>query len=104
MEISMIIKGSINYSPCGRKRKTLRTSKRATTSSGELGISAQMKERLAKINEERQQYPSLNSTAYVPQADTQYKNEVSKLYTVAIPYNKGGYQVIPKENIKDIGK
>jgi hypothetical protein len=42
-----------------------------------------MKERLAKINEERQKYPSLNSTAYVPQADTQYKNEVSKLYTVS---------------------
>lgn len=100
----MIIKGSINYSPCGRKRKILRTSKRAAASSGELGISAHMQERLAKIKEEQQKYPSLNSTAYIPQADTQYKNEVSKLYTVAIPYNKGGYQVIPTENIKDIGK
>jgi hypothetical protein len=41
---------------------------------------------------------------YTPEKDTQYKNEVSKRYTVAIAYNKGGYQVISKENIKDIGK
>jgi len=100
----MIIKGSMNYSPCGRKRKTLRTSKRATASSSELSISAHMQERLAKIKEEQQKYPSLDSTTYTPQADTQYKNEVSKRYTVAIAYNKGGYQVISKDNIKDIGK
>tara|TARA_B100000575_G_C22741547_1_gene443408 strand:+ start:290 stop:592 length:303 start_codon:yes stop_codon:yes gene_type:complete len=100
----MIFKGSMNYSPCGRKRKISRTTKRATTFGSELTMSAQMKERLAKIEEQKQKYPSLNDTAYVPQADTQYKNEVSKLYTVAIPYNKGGYQVIPTENIKDIGK
>jgi len=100
----MIFKGSMNYSPCGRKRKTLRTSKRATTFGNELTMSAHMKEKLTKIKEEKNKYPSLNDMAYVPQADTQYKNEVSKLYTIAIPYNKGGYQVIPTENIKDIGK
>jgi hypothetical protein len=36
--------------------------------------------------------------------DNSYKQEVSKKYTVAIAYNKGAYQVIPNENIKDIGK
>ena len=43
-------------------------------------------------------------TKYRPPADTSYKQEVSKNYTVAIAYNKGGYMVIPKSNIKDIGR
>ena len=33
-----------------------------------------------------------------------YKLEESKKFVVAIPYNKGGYQVVTKQNIKDIGK
>ena len=33
-----------------------------------------------------------------------YKLEASKKFTVAPAYNKGGYQVINKNDIKDIGK
>ena len=33
-----------------------------------------------------------------------YKKEISKQYTVSIAYNKGAYQVIPKNEVKDIGK
>ncbi len=33
-----------------------------------------------------------------------YKLEESKKFIVAIPYNKGGYQVISRQNVKDIGK
>tara|TARA_B100001142_G_scaffold216646_1_gene214803 strand:+ start:901 stop:1200 length:300 start_codon:yes stop_codon:yes gene_type:complete len=99
----MIVKGSINYSPCGRKRKVKRV-KKTRVASGQSTNSSAMQERLAKIEAEREKYPSLESTAYTPQPDTQYKNEVSKRYTVAIAYNKGGYQVIGKDNIKDIGK
>ena len=36
--------------------------------------------------------------------DESYKLEVSKQYTIAPAYNKGGYQVIGKNNIKDIGR
>lgn len=36
--------------------------------------------------------------------DERYKLEVSKQYTIAPAYNKGGYQVIGKNNIKDIGR
>ena len=36
--------------------------------------------------------------------DERYKIEVSKQYTIAPAYNKGGYQVIGKNNIKDIGR
>tara|TARA_B100001094_G_C17514217_1_gene477068 strand:+ start:219 stop:353 length:135 start_codon:yes stop_codon:yes gene_type:complete len=37
-------------------------------------------------------------------ADDTYKKEVSQSYTLAPAYNKGAYQVIPTENIKDIGR
>jgi len=33
-----------------------------------------------------------------------YKKEVSKNYTVAIAYNKGGYQVLRKEEIATAGR
>lgn len=33
-----------------------------------------------------------------------YKKEISKNYTVAIAYNKGGYQVLRKEEIINAGK
>jgi hypothetical protein len=32
------------------------------------------------------------------------KREISKNYTIAPAYNKGAYQVIPKKDIKHIGK
>ena len=34
----------------------------------------------------------------------QEKREISKNYTIAPAYNKGAYQVIPKKDIKHIGK
>lgn len=36
--------------------------------------------------------------------DTRYKLEISKQYPVAIAYNKGGYMVLRKEEIRDAGK
>jgi len=42
--------------------------------------------------------------SYSPASDNTYKKEVSKQYTVSIAYNKGAYQVIPKSDIKHIGK
>lgn len=36
--------------------------------------------------------------------DTTYKIEESKNYTVAPAFNKGGYQVVSKQDIKDIGR
>lgn len=104
MESSMIVHGSINYSPCGRKRKTSRTKSRAKVNTSSMTPSFAMSDRLQRIQREQEKYPSLGGEKYIPQEDTQYKNEVSKRYTIAIAYNKGGYQVIGKDNIKDIGK
>jgi hypothetical protein len=51
----------------------------------------------------------MKSTPFLPfepnqLEDTSYREEVSKKYTVSIPYNKGAYQVVPNDEIKNIGK
>ena len=56
----------------------------------------------AKAHQEK--YPSLITTKQFNFVDTSYQQEISKQYTVAVAYNKGGYQVIPNTQIKDIGK
>lgn len=53
----------------------------------------------------RKKYPSVSDmTRYVPQQDKSYKLEESKKFTVAPAYNKGAYQVIPRGDVKHIGK
>ena len=44
------------------------------------------------------------TTQYEPRKDESWKAEESKNFTVAPAYNKGAYQVIGKNNIKDIGR
>lgn len=34
----------------------------------------------------------------------EYKKEISGRYTIAPAYNKGAYQVIPRNEVEDIGK
>ena len=46
----------------------------------------------------------MSSQKYSPQTDNGWKLEESKKFTVAPAYNKGAYQVIPKEDIEWIGK
>ena len=48
--------------------------------------------------------PSLMTSKPMVYEDNSYKQEVSKKYTVAVAYNKGGYQVIPSDQVKYIGK
>jgi hypothetical protein len=54
---------------------------------------------------ETKQYPSvLSKVADTTKRDESYKQEISKKYTLAPAYNKGAYQVISNDNVKDIGK
>ena len=46
----------------------------------------------------------MTTSKYSPQKDNDWKLEESKKFTVAPAYNKGAYQVIPKKDIKWIGK
>lgn len=62
------------------------------------------------IEERMQAYRSLPSLQVETSAtacalpDTAYKIEASKNYTVAPAYNKAGYTVIPRDEVKHIGR
>jgi hypothetical protein len=48
--------------------------------------------------------PSVTSNHIPLKPRDDYKKEVSKNYTISIPFNKGSYMVILKDEIKCIGK
>tara|TARA_Y100001963_G_scaffold7218_1_gene9345 strand:+ start:4169 stop:4534 length:366 start_codon:yes stop_codon:yes gene_type:complete len=106
--------GSLRYGPSGKKRKGYYKTKSLSAKSRSKETGKTIKpdpNRIAQQKESekhRKMYPSLDihSVGKVTgtKHDDSYKQEVSKNYTVAIGYNKGGYQVIPKSEIKDIGK
>lgn len=93
----MIVSGSINYTPCGRKRKTPKKSKKA------LPV-ARAFTRPEPYRRETAFVPSQPMMGVASSPDTSYKKEISKQYTLAPAYNKGAYQVIPLDNIQHIGK
>lgn len=93
----MIINGSMNYTTSGRRRRSKNLIKKVKPV-------FQVLEKQRYNYRETPEYPSVPMNKYTPAEDTSYKQEVSKNYTVAIAYNKGAYQVIPKDSVKDIGK
>lgn len=93
----MIVQGSNNYSPSGRRRNTIRKVRKVSPVFKPL-------QKRPDNRRETPEYPSAPLTKYTPAKDESYKADVSKNYTVAIAYNKGAYQVIPKNSVKDIGK
>lgn len=97
----MIVKGSMNYDQFGRKRKkkAIKAKKSMTQSTKTFKPSCKTMQTSNKTI-----YPSAEVSEYTVPRDTSYKKEISKQYTVSIAYNKGAYQVIPKEEVKDIGK
>ncbi len=98
----MIIHGSINYSPCGRKRKTVANRKRKVARAS--GRPLAKPQYLKDMEEFDAKYPSMKTTSSKPIEDTSYKQEISRQYTISVAYNKGAYQVIPKGEVKWIGK
>ena len=108
----MIIKGSMNYDRHGRKRKNRPTHKRRSSNgSGQRTFVPLVQDHtlpsspiLEASRKHREKYPSMPIGEYSPPKDTSYKKEVSKNYTVSIAYNKGAYQVIPKDDVEHIGK
>lgn len=102
--------GSLRYDMHGRKRK-VRAKSAPVRASGSLRDFKPLKlsdaeiARNKEIASHREKYPSagmgIGSSA---SADTSWKVEESKNFTVAPAYNKGAYQVIGKSNVKDIGR
>lgn len=95
----MMIQGSIGYTYSGRKKKRIVSRKPAVTWQD---YTAEQKTFLRETPD----YPSYKSELVPLQTprNTDYKKEISSNYTISIPYNKGGYQVISHQNVKDIGK
>ena len=97
----MIVKGSLNYDQFGRKIKKKTTKARKSTNQRTKIFKSSIK---TTKSSNKTIYPSAKPTEYKTPEDTSYKKEISKQYTVSIAYNKGAYQVIPKSEVKDIGK
>ena len=93
----MIVKGSMRYTPSGRKRNIVRGRKQKVEF-------MQLHASTEPVRRETKEYPSAPITPYKPQPRDDWKSEASSEYTIAPAYNKGAYQVISRENVKDIGK
>tara|TARA_B100000287_G_scaffold385864_1_gene393316 strand:+ start:243 stop:584 length:342 start_codon:yes stop_codon:yes gene_type:complete len=106
--------GSLRYDMHGRKRKAYKKNN-PTPKKRRNTITQELKPKhnpvLEAHKEHQRKYPSLGldkrSSGKGTGMDTKWqqeKQEISSGYTVAPAYNKGAYQVIGKNNIKDIGK
>ena len=101
----MIIKGSLGYDQHGRKRKRLRTKRKSQKSTWTQGAVAQQGERRTCTAKVAGSIPvSSTNAGKGTKSDNSWKVEISKQYTIAPAYNKGAYQVIPRKEVKDIGK
>ena len=90
--------GSLRHTTSGRKRKPLPKAKQYTPEFKEL-------ETRTSYKRETPYYPSAKAkSTYTSAPDNSYKVEESKNFTVAPAYNKGAYQVINRNSIKDIGR
>jgi len=96
----MIIKGNLQYDQFGRKRKSKLHKAVKSTATQEWKTFAPV----PTFRRTTKEYPSAPLSQYTTPRDSSYKKEVSSKYTVSIAYNKGAYQVIPKEEVKHIGK
>ncbi len=95
----MIIQCSMRYSPSGRKRKTNAWKKTVVKASKSVAKSS-----VKPMEPKAVEYPSMKTGKYSAPVDNSWKVEESKKFTVAPAYNKGAYQVIPRSDVKHIGK
>ena len=98
---------SMRYGPSGKRRKTnaWTVKKKKPIKTRTLKPCPTAIARAAEAQKHREKYPSWTGThTYSAPEDQSYKQEVSKNYTVSIAYNKGAYQVIPKKEVKSIGR
>ena len=102
----MIIQGSMRYSANGRKKKNAHLyRKKRQSNKMTKGAVAQQGERRTCTAKVAGSIPvSSTNAGKGTKPDNSWKVEISKQYTIAPAYNKGAYQVIPRKEVKDIGK
>lgn len=86
---------SMRYTPSGRKKKALPKVRKRVAPFKELQPSD-------TYRRETPEYKSVVSTSH--NCGVVAKPKLSSTYTIAPAYNKGAYQVISRDNIKDIGR
>ena len=87
--------GSLRHTSSGRKRRPLPTVKRYTPKFQPL-------EDTDVYRRETKEYKSADVVGVDTTLSTRHK--LDSKYTIAPAYNKGAYQVISRENVKDIGR
>ena len=102
----MIINGSLNYDSHGRRRKTVRAKRKIQKSKWtKVGAVAQQGEHRICTAKVAGSIPvSSTNAGKGTKVDNSWKLEISKKYTIAPAYNKGAYQVIPRDDVEHIGK
>ena len=102
----MIIQGSMRYSASGRKKKNAHLyRKKRQSNKMTKGAVAQQGERRTCTAKVAGSIPvSSTSAGTGTKVDNSWKLEISKKYTIAPAYNKGAYQVIPRDDVEHIGK
>ncbi len=98
----MIVQGSLNYTTSGRKMGSKSRRMRRAVYHWSL---AKETEHTKEINwRDTKEYPSAPLGVPQPEETSVKEYYVSSAHTIAPAYNKGAYQVISSENIKDIGR
>ena len=101
----MIVKGSMNYTYSGRKKKSYTKTQKVKETKN---LDRRNSSNPSNTRSLPDATPSHISTGHVAQTVSaeyaQERRNVSSNYTIAPAYNKGAYQVIGKDNTKDIGK
>lgn len=94
----MFIVGSNNYTYSGRRKNAIRKVRKVKP----------IFKPLQATDAYRRETPEYKSaevtTAVTHKVEQNFRKTVSSKYTIAPAYNKGAYQVISRENVKDIGK
>lgn len=99
----MIVQGSLRYTTCGRKVSSKAQRKRRQQVWHWKTNEMTEQEPLDWKHSYRKVYSSAPLGAPNPE-ETAKKDHYTSSHTVAPAYNKGAYQVISRENIKDIGR
>jgi hypothetical protein len=98
----MIVQGSMQYTTSGRKMGSKSRRKRRQVYHWKTTTEAQP---IAPVNwRQLTEYPSAELGSPNPEETAAKDHYVSSKHTIAPAYNKGAYQVISSENIKDIGR
>ena len=101
--------GSLRYDTKGKKRKTksLRQARKTKTSASTTQAVQSVYKKYEQQEKAKQDFFDRLRNAVgdtTRKADDRYKREISSDYSIGVAYNKGAYQVIPRSEIKHMGR